>query len=58
MGQRGWGGGIEIAACSHAYEVNVWIYEKRRAHHERNEPPASSRANRDALSAAHEPERP
>jgi len=35
MGQRGWGGGIEIAACSHAYEVNIWIYEKRRQGFER-----------------------
>lgn len=29
MARSGWGGGIEIAACSHAYKVNVWVYEKR-----------------------------
>jgi hypothetical protein len=30
MGRSGWGGGIEIAACSHSFAVNVWVYEKRR----------------------------
>ena len=30
MERSGWGGGIEIAACSHSFAVNVWVYEKRR----------------------------
>lgn len=31
MERSGWGGGIEIAACSYSFAVNVWVYEKRRA---------------------------
>ena len=28
MGRSGWGGGIEMAACSHLMGINVWVYEK------------------------------
>lgn len=28
MSRSGWGGGIEMAACSHLMGVNVWVYEK------------------------------
>ena len=35
MSHSGWGGGIELAACSHAFAVNVWVYEKRRHGYER-----------------------
>ena len=30
MERSGWGGGIEIAACSHLFAVNIWVYEERR----------------------------
>jgi hypothetical protein len=29
MALRGWGGGIEMAACSHLKKVNVHVYERR-----------------------------
>jgi len=35
MARSGWGGGIEMAACSHLMGVNVWVYEKCRAGYER-----------------------
>lgn len=35
MAKRGWGGGIEMAACSHAFGVAIWVYEKRRGGYER-----------------------
>ena len=30
MARGGWGGGIEMAACSHLKGVNVHVYEKSR----------------------------
>lgn len=30
MRHSGWGGGIEMAACSHKHQVNVHVYERRR----------------------------
>lgn len=29
MGQSGWGGGIEMAACARLKGINVHVYEKR-----------------------------
>ena len=31
MSRRGWGGGIEMAACSHVMACSVWVYEERRS---------------------------
>jgi hypothetical protein len=35
MARSGWGGGIEMAACSRLMGVNVWVYEKVRGGYER-----------------------
>lgn len=35
IARSGWGGGIEMAACSHLMGVNVWVYEKCRGGYER-----------------------
>lgn len=33
MAQSGWGGGIEMAACSHVWKVNVHVYEQKQGGH-------------------------
>lgn len=35
MARSGWGGGVEMAACSHLMGVSVWVYERRRSGYER-----------------------
>lgn len=35
MAQSGWGGGIEIAACTHVMKVNVHVYEQHGGNYKR-----------------------
>jgi len=35
MSRYGWGGGIEMAACSRLMGVNVWVYERSKGGYER-----------------------
>lgn len=35
MARSGWGGGIEMAACSHLMNCNIWVYERCRGGFER-----------------------